>query len=134
MGTHRTAFRLAVALAGLIVSAVAADARSVGNPDCRERQYGINLVVELKKALKAEGFLKGPVTDGELLRNGEPPPEVARAIEAYRRSKGLPVSGRIDPELLQMLLGSRFPLAHMRELGEVCDDLARQRDDAGAEP
>jgi hypothetical protein len=113
------------ALAAILLLPPPAQARSVGNPDCTKKQYGINLVLEVARSLKASRFLKGEPS-GELLRSGEPPAQLANAIRAYRRSKGLAGSGEIDVELLRSLLGDRFSLEKAQELGAICDDLARR--------
>jgi hypothetical protein len=123
----------AVPLIMLGLSTAVAMARSVGNPDCRQKQYSTNLVLEVATALKGAGFLKGKAS-GELSRDGKPPAATARAIETYRLSKGLPKSGEIDLQLLQSLLGSRYPLAGAQELSEVCDELAGRGADAGDDP
>jgi hypothetical protein len=128
----RHAIPSAVLVAMLALPPVA-HSRSVGNPDCSKRQYGINLVLEAAKALKAAGFLKGEPS-GELLRTGKPPPPMAGAITAYRRSKGLAGSGGIDLELLRSLFGDRYPLEKAEMLGAICDDLARQDADPTSEP
>jgi hypothetical protein len=127
---HATSWAVLVAM---LVLPPASQARSVGNPDCSKRQYGINLVLEIAKALKASGFLKGE-PGGELLRSGEPPAQMASAIAAYRRGKGLAGPAGIDLELLRSLLGDHYPLEKAEMLDAICDDLARQGAEAGLEP
>jgi hypothetical protein len=129
----RRACIVSAALVMMLAMPPPIEARSVGNPDCSKRQYGINVVLEVSKALKASRFLKGEPT-GELLRSGEPPPQLASAITAYRRSKGLAAPGGIDPELLRSLLGDRYPLDKAQELATICDELTRQAAGAVSEP
>jgi hypothetical protein len=120
-------------LIAMLAMSPGAQARSVGNPDCSKKQYGINLVLEVANSLKASGFLKG-APSGELLRTGEPPAQLADAIRAYRRSKGLAGSREIDLELLRSLLGDRYPVEKAEELSAVCDDLAGRGVVPGSEP
>jgi peptidoglycan hydrolase-like protein with peptidoglycan-binding domain len=124
--------RWAMAIAALGLAASGAHARSVGNPDCSEKQYSTNVVVVVQDALRIAGLFTGR-SDGQLQRNGEPQPATAKAIESYRRQNGLPVSGRIDLELLRALLGGSYPLAQAQELEAVCAELTRTRGDPSAE-
>jgi peptidoglycan hydrolase-like protein with peptidoglycan-binding domain len=124
--------RWPIAIVVLGLTASGAQARSVGNPDCSEKQYSTNVVVVVQDALRVAGLFKGR-SDGQLQRNGGPQPATAKAIESYRRQHGLPVSGRIDLELLRALLGSDYPLAQAQELEDVCAELTRTRGDPSAE-
>jgi peptidoglycan hydrolase-like protein with peptidoglycan-binding domain len=125
--------RLLLLIVVLGIASPGAYARSVGNPDCSEKQYSTNVVAAVQDALRAAGLFRGR-SDGQLQRNGEPEPATAKAIESWRRQHGLPVSGRIDLELLRALIGGDYPqLAQAQELEDVCAELTRTRGDPSAE-
>jgi hypothetical protein len=124
--------RVIVTVVVLCLAATGAHARSVGNPDCGERQYSTNVVAAVQDALREAGLFKGP-SDGRLLRSGEPLAPTVKAIESYRSRNRLPASGRIDLELLRSLLGSKYPLTQAQELSKICDELTRDGSDSGPE-
>jgi hypothetical protein len=59
-------------------------------------QYWSDLTAAVQSELAGSGYYHGPV-------NGVVTADTVRAIRAYRKAKGLPVSGQIDTRLLKSL-------------------------------
>lgn len=109
----------------LIVGARAAQARSVGDEDCRAKEYSINIIRLVQEALRKSGHLTIAAT-------GLPNKPTLAAIQRYRRENGLGDIDRIDPALLRALLGDAA-LEGRTELEQICDELAREAE-SGVRP
>jgi len=102
----------------LVVGVRTAQARSVGDEDCRAKEYSINVIRLVQEALRKSGHLKIEPT-------GLPNRPTLAAIQAYRREKGLGDADRIDAALLQALIGNSA-LEGRTELEQVCDELEKE--------
>jgi len=65
-------------------------------PAYRTSYRGDSLAVEVQSALRSRGYYRGPI-DGDIGSGSR------SAIRAYQRDRGLPVTGRIDSNLLRAL-------------------------------
>jgi hypothetical protein len=109
----------------LIVEGHAAQARSVGDEDCRAKEYSINVIRLVQEALRKSGHLTIEPT-------GLPNKPTLAAIQRYRRERGLGDTDRIDPALLRALLGGAA-LEGRSELEQICDELAREAESGASQ-
>src|SRR6516162_7525354 len=72
------------------------DSSYAGGGQAFDYQYWTNLAVSVQSELARRGYYHGP-TDGLIGSDS------SQAIRAFQAAQGLPVTGRIDPRLLQAL-------------------------------
>lgn len=100
----------------LCILAAPAAARSVGDPDCRAKEYSLNVVLVVQEALRKSGHFVAPP-------DGLPHALTRAAIRKYRRERGLGDSDRIDPAFLRALLGDAYAVQERTELQDICEEL-----------